>query len=64
MLGAKGLKNATKLAILNANYIKERLHGYYETLYTGEMNRAAHEMIIDCRDFKQNGIEVVDIAKR
>ena len=64
MLGSKGLKNATKLAILNANYIKERLHGYYETLYTGEMNRAAHEMIIDCRDFKQNGIEVVDIAKR
>ena len=64
MLGAKGLTNATKLAILNANYIKERLHGYYETLYTGEMNRAAHEMIIDCRDFKQNGIEVVDIAKR
>ena len=64
MLGAKGLKNTTQLAILNANYIKERLHGYYETLYTGEMNRAAHEMIIDCRDFKQNGIEVVDIAKR
>ena len=64
MLGAKGLKNTTQLAILNANYIKERLHGHYETLYTGEMNRAAHEMIIDCRDFKQNGIEVVDIAKR
>ena len=64
MLGAKGLTNATKLAILNANYIKERLHGHYKTLYTGEMNRAAHEMIIDCREFKQNGIEVVDIAKR
>ncbi|QXP67067.1 aminomethyl-transferring glycine dehydrogenase [Polaribacter sp. AHE13PA] len=64
MLGAKGLMDATKNAILNANYIKERLHGHYNSLYTGEMNRAAHEMIIDCRDFKQNGIEVVDIAKR
>ncbi|KGL64235.1 aminomethyl-transferring glycine dehydrogenase [Polaribacter sp. Hel1_85] len=64
MLGAKGLTDSTKNAILNANYIKERLHGHYNTLYTGEMNRAAHEMIIDCRDFKQNGIEVVDIAKR
>ncbi|MCG8803897.1 aminomethyl-transferring glycine dehydrogenase [Tenacibaculum finnmarkense] len=64
MLGAKGLTDSTKNAILNANYIKERLHGHYETLYSGEMNRAAHEMIIDCRDFKQNGIEVVDIAKR
>ena len=64
MLGAKGLTDSTKIAILNANYIKERLKVYYRTLYTGEMNRAAHEMIIDCRDFKQNGIEVVDIAKR
>ena len=64
MLGAKGLKESTENAILNANYIKERLQGHYNTLYTGEMNRAAHEMIIDCREFKQNGIEVVDIAKR
>ncbi|SHH25867.1 aminomethyl-transferring glycine dehydrogenase [Winogradskyella jejuensis] len=64
MLGAKGLKQATEVAILNANYIKERLEGYYPTLYTGENGRAAHEMIIDCRDFKANGIEVVDIAKR
>jgi len=64
MLGADGLTNSTKNAILNANYIKERLNGHFETLYTGEMNRAAHEMILDCRDFKQNGIEVVDIAKR
>jgi glycine dehydrogenase len=64
MLGAKGLTDATKIAILNANYIKERLDGFYPTLYLGEMGRAAHEMIIDCRDFKQNGIEVVDIAKR
>ncbi len=64
MLGAKGVTDSTKLAILNANYIKERLNGHYKTLYTGEMGRAAHEMIIDCRDFKENGIEVVDIAKR
>ena len=64
MLGAKGLTDSTKIAILNANYIKERLDNYYPTLYTGEKGRAAHEMIIDCRDFKQNGIEVVDIAKR
>lgn len=64
MLGANGLTDSTKLAILNANYIKERLNGHYDTLYSGEMNRAAHEMILDCRSFKQNGIEVVDIAKR
>jgi glycine dehydrogenase len=64
MLGAKGLKESTEVAILNANYIKERLEGFYPTLYTGENGRAAHEMIIDCRDFKTNGIEVVDIAKR
>lgn len=64
MLGSKGLKQATEVAILNANYIKERLNGYYKTLYTGERGRAAHEMIIDCRPFKEQGIEVVDIAKR
>ncbi len=64
MLGAEGLTNATKYAILNANYIKERLNGHYETLYTGEMGRAAHEMILECRPFKANGIEVTDIAKR
>ena len=64
MLGSKGLTDSTKMAILNANYIKERLEGYYPTLYTGEKGRAAHEMIIDCRGFKNNGIEVVDIAKR
>ncbi len=64
MLGSEGVTDSTKLAILNANYIKERLDGHYPTLYTGENGRAAHEMIIDCRDFKENGIEVVDIAKR
>jgi len=64
MLGAEGLKNSTMNAILNANYIKERLSGHFTTLYTGEMGRAAHEMIIDCREYKQNGIEAGDIAKR
>jgi glycine dehydrogenase len=64
MLGSKGVTDATRMAILNTNYIKERLEGHYPTLYTGEKGRAAHEMIIDCRDFKNNGIEVVDIAKR
>ncbi len=64
MLGAEGLTDATKYAILNANYIKEKLNGHYETLYTGEMGRAAHEMILECRPFKQKGIEVTDIAKR
>ena len=64
MLGAKGLTDSTKIAILNANYIKERLQGHYDTLYSGERGRAAHEMIIDCRGFKANGVEVVDIAKR
>ncbi|PQJ78660.1 aminomethyl-transferring glycine dehydrogenase [Polaribacter porphyrae] len=64
MLGAEGLTNSTKMAILNANYIKARLDGHYETLYTGEKGRAAHEMIIDCRKFKERGVEVTDIAKR
>lgn len=64
MLGADGVTDSTKIAILNANYIKERLNGKYDVLYTGEKGRAAHEMIIDCRPFKENGIEVTDIAKR
>lgn len=64
MLGEKGLAQATKIAILNANYIKNRLSGKFEVLYTGEKGRAAHEMIVDCRPFKQKGIEVSDIAKR
>ncbi|MCH7783878.1 MAG: aminomethyl-transferring glycine dehydrogenase [Bacteroidetes bacterium] len=64
LLGEKGLKKSTQFAILNANYIKERLYGYYQVLYSGERGRAAHEMIVDCRPFKSNGIEVTDIAKR
>jgi glycine dehydrogenase len=64
MLGAEGLKKATEIAILNANYIQKRLQGAYDILYTGEKGRAAHELIIDCRPFKEWGVEVVDIAKR
>ncbi|MCM0668766.1 aminomethyl-transferring glycine dehydrogenase [Flavobacterium tyrosinilyticum] len=64
MMGAEGLKSATEHAILNANYMKSRFEGHYPILYTGECGRAAHEMILDCRAFKENGIEVGDIAKR
>ncbi len=64
MLGAEGLTQSTKIAILNANYIKHRLQGSFDTLYSGERGRAAHEMIVDCRAFKAHGIEVTDIAKR
>ncbi|GGE44834.1 aminomethyl-transferring glycine dehydrogenase [Psychroflexus planctonicus] len=64
MLGAEGLKSSTEYAILNANYVKAKLNQHYPSLYSGERGRAAHEMIIDCRDFKKNGIEVKDIAKR
>ena len=65
MLGAEGLTDSTKYAILNANYIKERLAGSFDVLYSGENGRAAHEMILDCRPFKKEaGIEVTDIAKR
>ncbi len=64
MLGERGLTKATEMAILNANYIKNRLNGKYNVLYSGEKGRAAHEMIIDCRPFKQKDIEVTDIAKR
>jgi glycine dehydrogenase len=64
MMGAKGLTNVTKYAILNANYIKARLESHYPVLYAGANGRCAHEMILDCRGFKNFGIEVTDIAKR
>ncbi len=64
MMGEAGLTNATKLAILNANYIKARLEGHFKILYAGANGRCAHEMIVDCRDFKKAGVEVEDIAKR
>lgn len=64
MMGAEGLKHATQTAILNTNYIRERLKGHYPVLYTGRNERSAHEMIIDCREFKKSGVDVTDIAKR
>ena len=65
MMGAVGLAQATRIAILNANYIKERLKPHYDILYTGAHGRVAHECIIDLRPLKQNsGIEPDDIAKR
>ncbi|MEZ4765239.1 MAG: aminomethyl-transferring glycine dehydrogenase [Calditrichia bacterium] len=64
MLGHRGVTDSTKYAILNANYIKAQLAKHYSVLYTGENDRCAHEMIFDCRPFKEYGIEVEDIAKR
>jgi glycine dehydrogenase len=64
MMGADGLTDATKYAILNANYMKARLEEHFPVLYSGSKGRCAHEMILDCRAFKSFGIEVVDIAKR
>jgi len=64
MMGPDGLTNATRYAILNANYIKSRLEAHYPVLYTGANGRCAHEMILDCRAFKAFGVEVTDIAKR
>lgn len=65
MLGAKGLKDVTEMAILNANYIAASLKDYYKILYTGTSGRVAHEMILEARNFKaDNGISETDIAKR
>jgi glycine dehydrogenase len=64
MLGAEGVTDATKYAILNANYMKALLEKHYPVLYTGTHGNVAHEMILDCRAFKAAGIEVEDIAKR
>ncbi len=64
LMGGEGLTQATKIAILNANYMKYRLESYYPILYSGENGRSAHELILDCRSFKAHGVEVVDIAKR
>jgi glycine dehydrogenase len=65
MLGAKGLKEATAFAILNANYIKCRLEKHYPILYSGKNGRVAHEMILDCNEFHKSAeITVGDIAKR
>lgn len=65
LLGAEGVKQATKYAILNANYMKARLEKDYEILYTGHNGTCAHEFIVDLRPFKTTaGIEAEDVAKR
>lgn len=65
MLGAKGLRESTRIAILNANYMKAKLKEEYSILYTGKNGTCAHEFIIDLRPFKQSaGIEAEDVAKR
>jgi|WetSurMetagenome_2_1015567.scaffolds.fasta_scaffold00907_11 glycine dehydrogenase len=65
MMGSFGLTQATKYAILNANYIAASLKGWFNTLYTGTQGFVAHEMILDCRVFKaETGITEADIAKR
>lgn len=64
LMGSSGLKKATQVAILNANYVARRLDPYYPVLYKGESGFVAHECIIDTRQFKNTGIEVTDIAKR
>ena len=65
MMGYTGLRQATEVAILNANYIAKRLESKYSILFTGSNNRVAHECIVDTRDIKeQTGISVDDIAKR
>jgi len=64
MMGATGLTNATKVAILNANYIAKRLDPYFPVLFKGRRRLVAHECIIDLRQWKNIGIEVEDVAKR
>jgi glycine dehydrogenase len=65
MLGAAGLKGATEYAILNANYMRARLTGHYDILYTNQSGQCAHEFIVDLRPFKKSAeIEAEDVAKR
>lgn len=65
LMGSRGLQHASKLAILNANYMAKRLASEFSVLFTGDHGYVAHECIIDFREFKQSaGVEVVDIAKR
>ena len=64
MLGAEGVKRATEMAILNANYLKVKLEEKFTILYTSENGRVAHEMIVDFREYKSGGVEVTDVSKR
>ncbi|KAA8915324.1 hypothetical protein TRICI_002527 [Trichomonascus ciferrii] len=64
-MGAQGLRKATELALLNANYMKDRLSAHYKILYTNDADKCAHEFILDTREFKDTaGVEAIDIAKR
>jgi glycine dehydrogenase len=65
LMGTQGLKKATQVAILNANYIAKRLENHYPVLYKGKNDRVAHECILDCREFERTAnVKVEDIAKR
>ena len=64
MLGNKGVTDATKYAILNANYIKSKLESHFQILYVGEHGRSAHELIVDLRPFKSLEVSAEDVAKR
>ncbi|MFT6398082.1 MAG: glycine dehydrogenase [Bradymonadia bacterium] len=64
MMGAGGLRRATEMAILNANYMAARLQGHYEVLFRGPNGRVAHEFVLDLRPFKAHGVDVEDVAKR
>ena len=64
MMGGEGLTQATRVAILNANYIAARLRGAYDVLFMGNRGRVAHECILDTRPFAEHGVTVDDIAKR
>jgi len=65
MMGGRGLKEATEIAILNANYMAKRLEGHYPILYRGAGGRVAHEFIVDLRHFRESaGVEAEDVAKR
>ncbi|MEM7754201.1 MAG: aminomethyl-transferring glycine dehydrogenase, partial [Planctomycetota bacterium] len=65
LMGSRGLRKASEVAILNANYMAERLGGHFDVLFTGTKGRVAHEFVIDCRPFdKSAGIKIDDIAKR
>ena len=64
MMGSDGLTKATKMAILNANYMAKRLEGHYPVLHRGAGGHVAHEFIMDLRGFKESGVEAEDVAKR
>ena len=65
MMGAEGLRTATAVALLSANYLAHRLHAHYPVLFRGEGGLVAHECILDLRGLKRSaGLEVDDLAKR